>query len=165
MTTPALAARGAHGTNLGRHVGCRTSRDGRDARVERIEQPAAFTLAQSPDARGVFLDGLAHHGALGLAQPLGRPPQPRNGLVVERERHLDHIDAILPYSQHGAFVDVSRRATPLGLAGRANGPPPMAQRGERLHPRGAPSGNECRGNTDERGHRGDGQQRKRIVAP
>src|SRR5206468_5875593 len=81
-----VSLRGGPGRNLRQH------------RVEDIEEPTALLLAQLADPMRVFTDRLAHHGTLGLGQTSRCPPERRHGLVVEGEGHLDHTDAILPYS-------------------------------------------------------------------
>ena len=65
-------------------------------------------------AGGVFRHGLPDDVALGLAQARRGSPNLFHGLVVERERGLDHTVAVLPYQTH----DV-RAARPRGHPARA----------------------------------------------
>src|SRR5437773_2454619 len=67
-----------------------------DDRVKGRQHAEPLVLAQAADPIRIVADRLAHDLALRLVQTLGRLPQPGDRLVVERERHLDHTDTILP---------------------------------------------------------------------
>src|SRR5262245_42684301 len=66
--------------------------------VERLEEPAPLGVAQAAGPRGIFGNRLTDDGALRLAEPARGLAQAGHGLIVERERDLDHSMAILPYA-------------------------------------------------------------------
>src|SRR5204862_2217926 len=83
--------------DLGVGFRLRTRRYAGNHPVEDLQHMPPLLLAQAVAAIRIVTNGLTDHHTLGLLQARRSPPQPYNRLVVEREGHLDHSTAILPY--------------------------------------------------------------------
>jgi hypothetical protein len=66
--------------------------------VKEAQDSNALLLAQAPHARVIIDDSLAHHFALRLGQAFGGVLKFGDRVFVQRESHLYHTKAILPYS-------------------------------------------------------------------
>src|SRR5687768_16009659 len=94
---PSGPPRGANPAELSVH-GTRRSCRGRLAKaLENRDRAQTFTFADTVGTGGVFGDRLAHDMALRPAEPFGGAADLRHRRIVQRERDLYHIDAILPY--------------------------------------------------------------------
>jgi len=97
MAPSPAPARRPNAAELAVDVGGGASRLSRDDRVERRQRVLTLAIAETPDAEGVLVHRFAHDLTLRLVEPRGRLPQPGDRVVVQREGHFDHTDAILPY--------------------------------------------------------------------
>ena len=69
----------------------------RQHRIDGTQHAPALLFAEPASARAVFTDRFPDNRALRFCQPLACLAKRGYGLVVEREGHLHHTCAILPY--------------------------------------------------------------------